>query len=163
MAPGTTLTPEFTEVHDESMTIWRRGFGARHNPSTGTYARGAFAYGPYSARGAAQAYNPRTGTYAQTRRGSGVYGSWGSTQVKRGDDWASTKRFTNRQGETTRITRGDQGGIINRRGEGFVGKQGDNAGCDLLPKSYDLIPYRHSRRIVFPGYGSPHAHPSIPQ
>jgi len=102
------------------------GYGARYNPSTGTYARGAFAYGPYGARGAAQAYNPRTGNYAQTRQGSGVYGSWGSTQVKRGDDWASTKRFTNRQGETTRVTRGEQGGMINRRGEGFVGKQGDN-------------------------------------
>ena len=102
------------------------GFGARYNPSTGTYARGAFAYGPYGARGAAQAFNPRTGNYMQTRQGSGVYGSWGSTQVKRGDDWASTKRFTNRQGETTRVTRGEQGGMINRRGEGFIGKQGDN-------------------------------------
>jgi hypothetical protein len=106
------------------------GFGARYNPSTGTYARGAFAYGPYGARGAAQAYNPRTGTYAQTRQGSGVYGSWGSTQVQRGDDWASTKRFTNRNtGNTTRVTRGDQGGMISRRGEsggGFVGGRGDN-------------------------------------
>lgn len=102
------------------------GFGARYNPSTGTYARGAFAYGPYGARGAAQAYNPRTGNYMQTRQGSGVYGSWGSTQVKRGDDWASTKRFTSSTGNTTRVTRGEQGGMINRRGEGFVGKQGDN-------------------------------------
>ena len=102
------------------------GFGARYNPGTGTYARGAFAYGPYGARGAAQAYNPRTGNYAQTRQGSSVYGSWGSTQVKRGDDWASTKRFTSSSGNTTRITRGEQGGMINRRGEGFVGKQGDN-------------------------------------
>jgi hypothetical protein len=102
------------------------GFGARYNPSTGTYARGAFAYGPYGARGAAQAYNPRTGNYAQTRQGSGVYGSWGSTQVKRGDDWASTKRFTSSAGNTTRVTRGEQGGMINRRGQGFIGKQGDN-------------------------------------
>ena len=102
------------------------GFGARYNPSTGTYARGAFAYGPYGARGAAQAYNPRTGNYAQTRQGSGVYGSWGSTQVKRGDDWASTKRFTNSAGNTTRVTRGENGALINRRGQGFVGKQGDN-------------------------------------
>jgi hypothetical protein len=102
------------------------GFGARYNPSTGTYARGAFAYGPYGARGAAQAYNPRTGTYAQTRQGSGVYGSWGSTQVQRGDNWASTKRFTDSAGNTTRVTRGEQGGMINRRGEGFVGKRGDN-------------------------------------
>ena len=70
------------------------GYGARYNPSTGTYARGAFAYGPYGARGAAQAYNPRTGTYASTRQGAGVYGSWGSTSVVRGDNWANTKRFT---------------------------------------------------------------------
>src|SRR6266536_1844032 len=106
------------------------GFGARYNPSTGTYARGAFAYGPYGARGAAQAFNPRTGTYAAMRQGSGVYGSWGSTYVQRGDDWASTKRFTNRNtGNTTRVTRGDEGGMIRRRGEdgsGFVGKRGDN-------------------------------------
>jgi len=102
------------------------GFGARYNPGTGTYARGAFAYGPYGARGAAQAFNPRTGTYAQTRQGSGVYGSWGSTQVQRGDSWASTKRFTDSAGNTTRVTRGANGGMINRRGEGFVGKQGDN-------------------------------------
>lgn len=105
------------------------GFGARYNPSTGTYSRGAFAYGPYGARGAAEAWNPRTGTYASTRQGSGVYGSWGSTHVQRGDDWASTKRFTDRGGNTTRVTRGDQGGMISRRGPeggGFVGKRGDN-------------------------------------
>ncbi|HXQ69531.1 MAG TPA: hypothetical protein VN844_03560, partial [Pyrinomonadaceae bacterium] len=105
------------------------GYGARYNPSTGTYARGAFAYGPYGARGAAQAYNPRTGTYAATRQGSNVYGSWGSTQVQRGDDWVNTKRFTNSAGNTTRVTRGDQGGMISRRGPdggGFVGTKGDN-------------------------------------
>src|SRR5213076_1856608 len=102
------------------------GFGARYNARTGTYARGAFAYGSYGARGAAQAYNPRTGTYAQTRQGSGVYGSWGSTQVQRGDSWASTKRFTDSAGNTTRVTRGENGGMVNRRGEEFVGKQGDN-------------------------------------
>ncbi len=102
------------------------GFGARYNPSTGTYARGAFAYGPNGVRGGAQVYNPRTGNYAQTRQGSGVYGSWGSTQVKRGDDWASTKRFTNSAGNTTRVTRGENGAMINRRGQGFIGKQGDN-------------------------------------
>jgi hypothetical protein len=106
------------------------GFGARYNPGTGTYSRGAFAYGPNGVRGAAQAWNPRTGTYAQTRQGSGVYGSWGSTSVVRGDDWANTKRFTNRQtGQKTRVTRGDQGGMISRRGpdgSGFVGKGGEN-------------------------------------
>jgi hypothetical protein len=105
------------------------GFGARYNPSTGTYSRGAFAYGPYGARGAGEAYNPRTGTYASTRQGSGVYGSWGSTHVQRGDDWASTKRFTDRGGNTTRVTRGEQGGMISRRGPeggGFVGRGNEN-------------------------------------
>jgi len=105
------------------------GFGARYNPGTGTYSRGAFAYGPYGARGAAEAYNPRTGTYAKTRQGSGVYGSWGSTTVQRGDDWVNTKRFTNSAGNTTRVTRGDQGTMISRRGEGgrgFVGSNGEN-------------------------------------
>ena len=76
------------------MVVWALAPGTTRG--TGTYARGAFAYGPYGARGAAQAYNPRTGTYAQTRQGSGVYGSWGSSYVQRGDDWASTKRFTDR-------------------------------------------------------------------
>jgi hypothetical protein len=105
------------------------GFGARYNPTTGTYARGAFAYGPYGARGAAQAYNPRTGTYASTRQGSNVYGSWGSTHVQRGDDWVNTKRFTSSAGNTTRITRTDQGGMITRRGQdgrGFIGSNGEN-------------------------------------
>ena len=93
------------------------GATARYNPYTGTYARGAVAYGPYGARGAAQAYNPRTGAYAQTRQGSGVYGSWGSTSVQRGDDWAQTSRVTNRAtGNTTRVTRTDEGGMVSHRG-----------------------------------------------
>lgn len=95
------------------------GMGARYNPRTGTYARGAAAYGPGGARGYATAYNPRTGAVGQTRQGSGVYGSWGSTQVQRGDDWASTSRVTNRAtGTTTRVTRTDQGGAVSRTGPG---------------------------------------------
>jgi hypothetical protein len=95
------------------------GVGARYNPRTGTYARGAAAYGPYGARGVAQAYNPRTGTYAATRQGSNVYGSWGSTAVQRGDDWAKTNRYTNRQtGATTRTIRTDEGSGVTRRGAG---------------------------------------------
>jgi hypothetical protein len=106
------------------------GVGARYNPRTGTYARGAAAYGPYGARGVAQAYNPRTGTYAATRQGSNVYGSWGSTAVQRGDDWAKTNRYTNRQtGKTTRTIRTDEGSAVTRRGAGGgavgVGSGGD--------------------------------------
>ena len=88
------------------------GVSARYNPRTGTYSRGAAAYGPYGSRGVAQAYNPRTGTYAATRQGSNVYGSWGSTAVQRGDDWARTSRYTNRQtGTTTRTVRTDEGNV----------------------------------------------------
>ena len=100
------------------------GVGARYNPRTGTYSRGAAAYGPGGSRGVAQAYNPRTGAYAQTRQGSNVYGSWGSTSVQRGDDWAQTNRYTNRQtGTTTRTIKTDDGGAVTRRGDngGFVG------------------------------------------
>jgi hypothetical protein len=95
------------------------GVGARYNPRTGTYARGAAAYGPYGARGVAHAYNPRTGAYGATRQGSNVYGSWGSTAVQRGDDWAKTNRYTNRQtGKTTRTIRTDEGAAVTRRGAG---------------------------------------------
>jgi hypothetical protein len=107
------------------------GVAARYNPRTGTYARGAAAYGPYGSRGVAQAYNPRTGTYAQTRQGSNVYGSWGSTSVQRGDDWAKTNRYTNRQtGATTRTVRTDEGGAVTRKGaEG--GRVGVGSGGDV--------------------------------
>ena len=106
------------------------GVGARYNPRTGTYARGAAAYGPYGARGVAQAYNPRTGAYGATRQGSNVYGSWGSTAVQRGDDWATTNRYTNRQtGTTTRTVRSDEGSAVTRRGAGGgtvgVGNEGN--------------------------------------
>jgi hypothetical protein len=105
-------------------------YGARYNPSTGTYARGGRAYGPYGSRGYAQAYNPRTGTYGQTRSGSNVYGNWRSSYVQRGDDWVSTKKYTDRAtGDTTRVTRTDEGGMIRHKGDdgsGFVGKHGDD-------------------------------------
>jgi hypothetical protein len=87
------------------------GVGARYNPRTGTYSRGAAAWGPGGARGYASAYNPRTGAVGATRQGSNVYGSWGSTAVARGDNWASTSRYTNRAtGATTRVTQGSEGG-----------------------------------------------------
>ena len=112
------------------------GAAARYNPSTGTYARGAMAWGPYGATGAAEAYNPRTGTYAATRQGAGVYGNWGSTYVQRGDDWAQTGRVTNNvTGNTTRVTRTDEGAMVSGRGpggSGFVagGEDGIYAGHD---------------------------------
>jgi hypothetical protein len=107
------------------------GVGARYNPSTGTYARGAAAWGPGGARGYASAYNPRTGAVGATRQGSNVYGSWGQTAVARGDEWASTSRYTNRAtGNTTRVTQGSDGGAaVTRntpgRGGGGVARTGE--------------------------------------
>ncbi len=102
------------------------GISSRYNPRTGTYSRSAAAWGPYGARGYGEAYNPRTGAYGQSRQGSNVYGSWGSTQVQRGDQWASTSRYTNRStGATTRTTRTSEGGAaITRNGAGI----GNNSG-----------------------------------
>ncbi len=95
------------------------GYAAAYNPRTGTYARGAVAYGPYGAAGAAQAYNPRTGAYGQTRQGANPYGSWGSTSVARGDQWASTQRTTNNAtGVTTRTTQSSAGSSARVTGPG---------------------------------------------
>jgi hypothetical protein len=96
------------------------GYGARYNPRTGTYSRGAAAWGPYGARGYGEAYNPRTGAYGRTRQGSNVYGSWGTTSVQRGDQWATTARHTsNVTGRTTRATRTSEGGAaVSSRGPG---------------------------------------------
>src|SRR6185436_6607196 len=89
-------------------------------PRTGTYARGAAAYGPYGSRAAGQAYNPRTGTYAQTRQGSNVYGNWGSSSVQRGDSWAQTAHADNyRNGTSTNAARTSSGAAaISRTGPG---------------------------------------------
>ena len=92
--------------------------GASYNPRTGTYARGAAAYGPYGSRAAGQAYNPRTGTYAQTRQGSNVYGNWGSSSVQRGDDWAQSAHRTNYRTDTrtTGVRNDDGAGAVTRTG-----------------------------------------------
>src|SRR5215212_3667709 len=96
---------------------WAGGYYPAYYPYGRTYGYGSW-------------YNPHTGTYASTRQGSGVYGSWGSTNVQRGDQWAQTRRFTNNAtGNTTRATRGEQGGMIRRTGEGGsggIGRRGDN-------------------------------------
>jgi hypothetical protein len=116
------------------------GMGARYNPITGRYSRGAVAYGPYGARGAARSYNPRTGTFAATRQGSNVYSSWGQTGVRRGDQWATTSRYTNKiTGTTTRktetsggataITRSDRQGqsgvVVSGSGDVYAGHDGN--------------------------------------
>jgi hypothetical protein len=109
------------------------GMAARYNPRTGTYSRGAAAYGPYGATGVAQAYNPRTGTYAGTRQGANAYGSWGTTGVQRGDQWATTSRYTNNvTGNTTRVTQGSGGGTaVSRSGAGGRNTVGVSGSGDI--------------------------------
>ncbi len=53
------------------------GYGAAYNPYTGTYARGAAAYGPYAGRGYAEAYNPYTGAWGQKAAAYGPGGQAG--------------------------------------------------------------------------------------
>jgi len=94
--------------------------GASYNPRTGTYSRGAAAYGPYGSRAAGEAYNPRTGTYGRTRQGSNVYGNWGTSAVQRGDNWAQTAHAQNyRRGTSTSGFRTDSGAAgVSRVGPG---------------------------------------------
>jgi len=115
-----------TGVYSRGAAAWGpyggAAVGSGYNSRTGTYARGGVAAGPYGARGAAEAYNPRTGAYGATRQGSGVYGSWGQTGVTRGDDWATTSRVTNRNtGTTTRVTEGSGGGSVISRNPASAG------------------------------------------
>ena len=109
------------------------GVAARYNPRTGTYSRGAVAHGPYGSRGAASAYNPRTGAYGATRQGSNVYGSWGQTGVQRGDQWATTSRYTNNvTGATTRRTETSGGGTaVSRTGVGGRTTVGESGSGDM--------------------------------
>ena len=110
------------------------GWARRYNPRTGTYARGAAAYGPYGSRAAGQAYNPRTGTYAQTRQGSNVYGNWGTSSVQRGDDWAQTAHRDELRAPA-RPRRGvrtsDGGGAVTRSGPAARTTVGRTSGGDV--------------------------------
>jgi hypothetical protein len=88
------------------------GVGARYNPTTGTYARGAAAYGPYGGAAVGQAYNPRTGTYARGGMAYGPYGAQGAAQAynPRTGAYGATRQGSNVYGNwgTSGVQRGDQ-------------------------------------------------------
>jgi hypothetical protein len=95
---------------------------ARRNATTRGRARTRGAVAPGGSRGG-------TGvTRAPARgrpQGSNVYGNWGSTQVQRGDQWASTSHVTNnRTGTTTRTASGSGGGSAVTRTGGAGGNSG---------------------------------------
>jgi hypothetical protein len=88
------------------------GVGARYNPTTGTYARGAAAYGPYGGAAVGQAYNARTGTYAQGGMAYGPYGAKGAAQAynPRTGAYGQTRQGSNVYGNwgESSVQRGDQ-------------------------------------------------------
>ena len=95
------------------------GVGARYNPRTGTYSRGAAACGPYGARGAATAYNPRTGAYGSDPPGLERLRQLGRDRraARRRLGAHVARRRTTRTGNTTRVTQGSGGGeAITRSG-----------------------------------------------
>lgn len=110
---------------------------AVYNPKTGSYARGAAVWDSNEAYGVGHAYNPRTGTSAYTRQYSSDYERWGQSVVRRGDEWATVRKYgneqgtvrqieTSKEGKVTSVQRGDQHTTIGRSAEGdiYAGRDG---------------------------------------
>ena len=117
--PGTARGPAPTDAAPPSTDRTAAPASARATTrATGTYARGAAAYGPYGGPrrepGLQPAHRRPTGDASGIER----LRQLGSTAVQRGDDWAKTNRYTNnRTGNTTRTIRTDEGGAVTRRGD----------------------------------------------
>ncbi|MFV2060624.1 MAG: hypothetical protein ACC653_08050 [Gammaproteobacteria bacterium] len=103
------------------------GYGSAYNPDTGKYARGSAAYGPSGANLWISATNPRTNTQFATRQGTDYYSSWGATAIKRDDKWAATARYTNDQGTARgfKTSEGDRGFIARDENNLYAGKNGE--------------------------------------
>jgi len=120
------------------------GVGAVYNPSTGGWAAGRAAYGPYGAAGSSAWYNPSTGRYGRsasvqgwngsrtvanaynpwtgygaTSRAHNAYGQWVSSVATRGEQWAKSAHVTTAQG--TRFAYKNSSG---QAGTGFHGANG---------------------------------------
>ena len=107
------------------------GYAAAYNPATGTYARSAAAYGPYQAGRVSHAYNPRTQTSATSYQRANPYAQWGETVVQRGDKWAHTAHYAEDDGAIA--------GFRTSEGARGVGAVGDDAsGGVIQTQSGDL-------------------------
>ena len=88
------------------------GVGARYNPTTGRYSRGAAAWGPYGGARVGESYNPRTGTYARGGVAYGPYGAQGAAHAynSRTGTYGATRQGSNIYGNwgTSGVQRGDQ-------------------------------------------------------
>jgi hypothetical protein len=95
------------------------GSSAWYNPATGRYGRSASVQGYYGGRTAASAYNPWTGGYGATSQGHNAYSQWGSSVASRGDQWARTAHVSTAEG--TRFGYQTSSG---QAGAGFHGTNG---------------------------------------
>lgn len=105
------------------------GWGAAYNPSTGTYARGVSAWGPYEAGYAGQAYNPRTDSYAATYQRGNSYANWGETVVSRGESWAHAGFYSTDQGTVRALETSEgarAGSVQTDAGSAYVARDADN-------------------------------------
>jgi hypothetical protein len=112
---------------------------AAYNPSTGTYSRGAYVYGPAGGTaGVRQAYNPYTDTYAARAAINTPYGSSARFEAERGNNsvWGgheSTSRGTLAWAENSSggkvagwDTRNSQGVVAkDKNGNVYVGHDGE--------------------------------------
>lgn len=114
------------------------GFGAKYNPSTGTYQRGGYAYGPGGGAGYRAGYNPSTGAWGGQRGGYNAYGSWKQTAVVKGNDWVrggsvsdahgTRGAFQTSEGAAGAGYKGDQGSayvVKDKEGNIYAGKDGN--------------------------------------
>jgi hypothetical protein len=106
-----------------------RSVGQAYNPYTGTAARGASVSTPYGTASAAHAYNPYTGASASTRQGANAYGQAGVTTASDGHgQYAAGAHETTSQGTVGRAetsTGGKAVGYSGQGGSGSVAKSGD--------------------------------------
>jgi hypothetical protein len=105
------------------------GWGSTYNPHTGAYTRGAAAWGPYQGGYRREGYNPSTDTYAARQGYANPYEHWGESVVSRGDEWVHGGHYGDERGTVGAIetSKGGKGvGYSGDEGRGFVAKDGDN-------------------------------------
>ena len=79
------------------------GRSAAYNPRTGTYARGASAWGPYGGSASVRAYNPRTGAHGWSHQSYNQYQHWGESKVRSGNNWIHSGHYGNDRGAVARF------------------------------------------------------------
>ncbi len=103
------------------------GRAAAYNPRTGTYARGVSAWGPYGGTSAYRAYNPRTGGSRAGYRSATPYASWGEGVARRGDQWAHGAYYSDSRGTVAGVRTSEGDRAVRVRSDdgqrGFIGSK----------------------------------------